>query len=167
MSAFSRNPVWFASLHNRKSPSLTVEPRNTHMAAPTAVQPFFRRWGLPPSPNPGAGPHAGPDPRQRASSLDSISARAGLHAAAPPFHVMERIRDQPFKMPGASPITFPSRAGLPLICQRVQSSILDSQGETVRTDSAHISAGNSRRTISAQPHNPAQVFLPTVATRCK
>jgi hypothetical protein len=47
---------------------------------------------------------------------------------------------------------------------RDQSSIRDRQGETDRTDSAQISAGNSRRTFSAQPHNPAQVFLPIIAT---
>jgi hypothetical protein len=80
---------------------------------------------------------------------------------------MERTREQPFKLPGALPITFPPRAGLLLTCQRVKSSILDCQGETARTDSAQIQAGNSRRTFSAQPHNPAQVFLPIVATRCK
>jgi hypothetical protein len=34
--------------------------------------------------------------------MDSKSARAGLHAPAPPFQTMERIRDQPFKLPGAS-----------------------------------------------------------------
>ena len=42
-----------------------IEPRNTHAAGLAAVQPLCCRWGLPPSPNPGAGPHAGPDPRQR------------------------------------------------------------------------------------------------------
>jgi len=30
--------------------------------------------------------------------MDSISAPAGLHAAAPPFHVMERIRVQSFQI---------------------------------------------------------------------
>jgi len=46
-------------------------------------------------------------------------------------------------------------------------SIRDRQAETARTASAQISAGNSRRTFLAQPHNPAQVFLPIVATKCK
>ena len=32
---------------------------------------------------------------------------------------------------------------------------------------AQIHAGNSHRTIAAQSHNPAQVFLPIVATSCK
>jgi hypothetical protein len=72
------------------------------------------RWRcLPPSPNPGVGLYASPNPRQRASSLDSIPARAGLHAPAPPFHIMERIQDQPFKLPGASPIRFWSEDGRP------------------------------------------------------
>ena len=36
-----------------------------------------------------------------------------------------------------------------------------------RTVPAQIQAGKRCRTVSAQPHNPAQVFLPIVATRCK
>jgi hypothetical protein len=39
--------------------------------------------------------------------------------------------------------------------------------DSARTDSAQIQAGKRYRTISAQPHNPAQLFLPIVAQRCK
>jgi hypothetical protein len=41
------------------------------------------------------------------------------------------------------------------------------QGPNRRTESAQISDTGLYRTVSAQPHNPAQLFLPIVAPGCK
>ena len=73
---------------------------------------FFGRWGLAPSPNPGAGPHAGPYPRQR--SLTSwtpfpLALAFTLRAAFP-----NNGKDSRSAVPTSRriPPTFPPEAGL-------------------------------------------------------
>jgi hypothetical protein len=62
------------------------------------VQPLFRRWGLPPSPNPGVGLHASPNPRQRASPHGLQFRSRWPSRSAPPFQTMERIRVSSFQI---------------------------------------------------------------------
>jgi hypothetical protein len=54
--------------HHRHARRRLTARRITHPAGLKTVQPVFCVWGLAPSPSPGAGLHASPDPRQRSSA---------------------------------------------------------------------------------------------------
>lgn len=60
--------------------TLLVHPPN-HAAGLATVQSLFCRWGLAPSPSPGAGLHASPGPRQRSRPHGLCFRCAGLYAS--------------------------------------------------------------------------------------